>query len=611
MEHQQLLIALATVIIFGTAAQWLAWWLRLPSILLLLGCGFLAGPVLHIVEPDQLLGELLFPFVSLCVAIILFEGSLSLYYSELKQIGTVLIWLLSVGVAVTWGLSLLGAHYILGMAWYPATLLGAILVVTGPTVIGPILRQIRPIGQTGPVARWEGIVIDPLGALLAVLVFEAYHATMSAGVNQGGWIIAQALLLTLVCGIVFGSIAAFLLAWLLKHHATPDHLESLVTLLFVVLAYTGSTLLQPESGLVAVTLMGVLLANSRVPLKHISEFKESLSLLLVSGLFILLAARVQVASFTALGWQGIAFVAYMILFVRPIAVSLSTIGSRLRWQERLFLAWLAPRGIVAAAVASVFAIKLGAEDGQGLVPATFSVIVGTVVIYGLTSFPLAKRLELATSDPQGLLIVGAHAAAQAIGDAVQQAGYPVLLVDSNRWNIRSARMAGLRTMEANILQDDAADRLDLGGIGRLLALTPNDEVNSLAAIGFSELFGRANVYQLTPWRRAERNEEPVPHLRSRYLFDEDLTYTRLTQRIEKGDQVKVTKLTKEFDYTQFRQLHPDAVPMFVSQNNRLIICDAEQKLDLRPGQTLIALVEPQPSSAAGGEQSSTSNSQNT
>jgi NhaP-type Na+/H+ or K+/H+ antiporter len=599
MEHQSLLVALATVIIFGTAAQWLAWWLRLPSILLLLACGFLAGPVLHVVEPDKLLGELLFPFVSLCVAIILFEGSLSLYYSELRQIGTVLLWLLSVGVAVTWSLSLLGAHYILGMDWYPATLLGAILVVTGPTVIGPILRQIRPIGQSGPVARWEGIVIDPIGALLAVLVFEAYHVTMEAGMNQGGWIIGQALLLTLVCGSIAGAIAATILIWLLKHHRIPDHLESLVALLFIVLAFAGSTLLQPESGLVAVTLMGVLLANSGVTLKHIIEFKESLSLLLISGLFILLAARVQVASFQAMGWQAIVFVGYMILIVRPVAVFLSTIRSHLPWQDRLFLAWLAPRGIVAAAVASVFAIKLGPEDGQGLVPATFSVIVGTVVIYGLTAFPLAKRLGLATSDPQGLLIVGAHAAAQAIGDAVQQAGYPVLLADSNRWNIRSARMAGLRTTEVNILQDDAADRLDLGGIGRLLALTPNDEVNSLAAIGFSDLFGRANVYQLTPWRRAERNEDPVPHLRSRYLFDQDLTYTRLMERIENGDQVKLTKLTKEFDYHQFQQLHPDAVPMFVSQGNRLIVCDAEQKPDLRPGQTLIALVQSQPNDSAG------------
>lgn len=602
MDKQSLLIALASLIVFGTGAQWLAWRLRLPSILLLLACGFLAGPVLQIVRPDMMLGDLLFPFVTLCVAIILFEGSLSLYVIELREIGSVLLWLLTVGMLVTWGLGLLGARYILGMEWFPATLLGAILVVTGPTVIGPILRQIRPVGQVGRIARWEGIVIDPVGAVLAVLVFEAYRSMVEAGMNAGSWVAVEGLLLTILVGGAIGSLSAFLLVWLLRNHSIPDHLESPVTLLWVVVAFTSSNLLQHESGLVAVTLMGVLVANSKVSLKHIIEFKESLSLLLISGLFILLAARVKPESFQELGWRGIAFVAFMIVIVRPLAVLISTWRSRLDRKERLFLACLAPRGIVAAAVASVFAIELGPVDGAGLVPATFSVIVGSVVVYGLTAFPLAKRLGLATADPQGVLIVGAHRAAQMIGHAVQQAGFPVLLVDTNRWNLRAARMEGLRTTDLNILQEDAADRLDLGGIGRLLAMTPNDEVNSLAAMSLAELFGRANVFQLTPWRRVERQEEAAPHLRSRYLFDEDMTYQKLMQRIERGDVIKLTKLTAEFDYRDFQVTHHnDAVPLFVSQNQRLAVCDAQTSYDFKPGQSLIAIVPRPAASPENGE----------
>ncbi len=592
MEQQSILIALTSLIVFGTSAQWLASWLRLPSILLLLGCGFLAGPVFQIVQPDKMFGELLFPFISLCVAVILFEGSLSLHFAELKQMGSVLLWLLTLGMLITWILGTLGAHYILEMPWLPSLLLGAILTVTGPTVIGPILRQIRPIGVVGPIARWEGIVIDPIGAVLAVLVFEAYSFTVSEDSEHSLLQIGESLLFSLLSGIVCGIVAAFTLIRLLRSHRIPDHLECLVTLMFVVLSFTAANLFQSESGLIAVTLMGILVANSGVSLKQILEFKESLSLLLISGLFILLAARINPAAFSELGWRGPAYVAFMMLIVRPLSIFASTWTSRLKWQEKVFLSWLAPRGIVAAAVASIFAIRLGPEDGAGLVPAVFSIIIGTVVIYGLTTYPLARRLGLASADPQGLLIVGAHPFAQEVGRQIQDAGFPVLLVDTNSRNIREARMAGLRTAEANILQDEIAERLDLGGIGRLLAMTSNDEVNTLASMNLAELFGRSNVFQLAPWRQVEKNEQTPVHLRGRYLFAPSLTYERLESRMEAGDQVKATRLTKEFDLPKFMSMQRGScIPLMVISGSRLTIVDAEGKLDARPGDTLISLCE--------------------
>lgn len=588
-EHQ-FLIALTSIFVFGTGAQWLSWKLRLPSILLLLAAGFLAGPVLKIIEPDELLGDALFPFVSMSVAIILFEGSLSLKLQELKQIGSVLGYLLTIGVLVTWVLGALGAYFILGLPQSTAILLGAILVVTGPTVIGPILRQIRPVGQVGPIARWEGIVIDPIGAVLAVLVFETYRPYATEGVNNGAWIAVESLFWTLLYGGGFGALAALALVALLKRHAIPDHLESLVTMLFVLTGFALSNIMQEESGLVAVTLMGVMVANSGVTLKHIVEFKESLSLLLISGLFILLASRVELSSFAELGWSGPLFVLFMILIVRPVSIFASTLFSNLNWREKVFLSWLAPRGIVAAAVSSVFAIHLG-EDGGGLVPATFLLIVGTVVVYGLTAFPLAKYLGLATADPQGVLILGANELARTIGHAIQEAGFPVMLVDTNRWNISSARMEGLRTRNADILNENTLNQLDLGGIGRLIALTPNDEVNSLGAMHCSAIFGRANVFQLTPWRRAEKQEKSVSYLRARFLFGEDLSYQRLIDRLDSGAVVKATKITTEFTYEEFQKEHGGtAIPLFVTQNRKLTVMDAEHNRP-KPGQKLIALVD--------------------
>ncbi len=587
-EHQYL-IALTSVFVFGTGAQWLSWKLRLPSILLLLASGFIAGPILHLINPDEMLGETLFPFVSMSVAIILFEGSLSLKLSELKEIGSVLGYLLTIGVIVTWVLGALGAIYILHLPQSTSVLLGAILTVTGPTVIGPILRQIRPVGQVGPIARWEGIVIDPIGAILAVLVYETYRPLMESGVNEGTRIALENLAWTLLYGGGIGAVAAIGLSFLLKRHAIPDHLESLVTMLFVLTAFAASNILQEESGLVAVTLMGVIVANSGVTLKHIVEFKESLSLLLISGLFILLAARVKLSSFVELGWRGPLFVAFMILIVRPLAIFASTWSSNLTLKEKLFLSWLAPRGIVAAAVSSVFAIHLGPE-GKGLVPATFLIIVGTVVVYGLTAFPLARFLGLATSDPQGVLILGANELARKVGQAIQEAGFPVLLVDTNRWNIATARMDGLRTKNADILNENTLNERDLGGIGRLVALTPNDEVNSLGAMHFSAIFSRANVFQLTPWRRVEKQEKSVSYLRARFLFGEDLSYQRLAERLDAGAVIKATKITPEFTFEKFQSEHGgNAIPLFVTQNRKLTVMDAEHNHP-KAGQKLIALV---------------------
>jgi NhaP-type Na+/H+ or K+/H+ antiporter len=600
-HEEQILVGLTAILVLGVSAQWLAWRLRLPSILLLLGFGFLAGPATRIVNPDELFGDLLFPLVSISVALILFEGGLSLRLADLRQIGWPLWSLVTIGAFVTWILAASGAHVLLGLAVGPALLLGAILVVTGPTVIGPLLRHIRPTGRVAAVAHWEGIVIDPVGAVLAVLVYEALAVAPATGPLAAARAVAPQLGMTLVVGVAVGGVAALVALELLRRFWVPDFLQSPLLLMLVVGAFAASNRAQAESGLLTVTLMGAILANQRqVPVKHLIEFKENLRVLLIASLFILLAARVAPADFTALGWRGPLFVAFLIVVVRPLSVLVATIGSGLLREERVFLAWLAPRGIVAASVASVFALRMG-DAGGGLVPATFLVIVGTVAVYGTTALPLARRLGLSNPSPQGILFASAHPGARAIAQAVKAAGFPVLLVDNNRANIATARLEGLPTAFASILSEDALDGILQSGLGRLVALTPDDEVNALAALSFREVFGRAEVYQLPPRKAGSpRLESAPPHLRGRYLFAPGASYDALDARFAAGQVVKTTKLGEGFDYAAFVERYgEDALPLFlVTETGNLQVCAADRAPSPRPGQTVIALVRP-PAPAAG------------
>ena len=600
---ETILVQVAGIIIIGVAAQWLAWRLRLPSILLLLLLGFVAGPFTGFLDPEELFGDLLLPVVSMCVALILFEGGLSLRVADLPAVGGIVRNLVSLGVLITWGIGALAAYWIFDLPVELAVLLGAILVVTGPTVIGPLLRHVRPVGTAGPILRWEGIVIDPIGALLAVLVFEVI---LSGSVQPTS--IALAVARTVVIGGGLGLLAAALLTLLLARHAIPDFLQNAASLMLVLAVFTASNHFQQESGLLAVTVMGIALANQKfVDVRHIVEFKENLRVLLIASLFILLAARLPRADLARVGLAEIIFVAVLVLVARPLAVAACTLGSRLTFKERVFLAWVAPRGVVAAAVSSVFALRLEDLGYQGaalLVPITFIAIIGTVAIYGLTSGWVARRLGVADPNPQGVLLVGAQNWARSIAAALQEKGYAVCVVDSNRENIAAARMAGLPTYADSILAEYAIEEIYLGGIGRILAVTPNDWVNVLAVHRFRPVFGRAQCFQLSPRKDPAHKKGRHKHLHGRWLFADAVTYATLAQRFAAGATVKATKLTKSFDYQAFRDMYGEsAIPLFVvTEKGTLNVVTADQPVEPLPGQTLISLVnEP-----AGNERHPTS-----
>jgi NhaP-type Na+/H+ or K+/H+ antiporter len=593
--NENFLLGLALIIFLGISAQWVAWRFRLPSILLLLLFGFAAGPVLNIVNPDAYFGPLLFPIVSISVAVILFEGGLSLKISEFKSVGKVVINLITFGILITWSMVAAAAYFILELDLALSILFGAILVVTGPTVILPILRHVRPTPQINSILKWEGILNDPVGALLAILVFEVIIAatfTMASTQVIGG------LLKTIILSSSIGLAGAYAIVLLLKYKLIPDFLQNSISLAFVVCVFAVSNLVQAESGLFAVTLMGIFLANQKtVTLTHIIDFKENIRVILLSVLFIILAARVKITDLEMLNLNSLIFVAALILIIRPAAVYLSTLNTNINWREKIFIAWMAPRGIVAAAVASVFAIELteaGYEAAASLVPIMFLVILITIAVYGISAIPLAKWLKVASPNQEGAIILGANPLALRVGKALQNEGFVVMVTDTNFSNITEAKMEELPTFYGNILGENVPNEIDLSGIGKLLALTPNQEINSLAALYFSRIFGAENVFQLPEETITAGDSRLSQHLKGEILFGEKFNYSELMQKLDEGLVIKSTKITEKFNFSDYLSHNENnrVIPLFlISKEKKLRVYTPGTKPTPSKGDTLLSLTE--------------------
>ncbi len=600
-EH--ILLSLAIILVLGVSAQWLASRVRLPSILLLLSFGLIAGAA-GWVDPDAVFGDLLMPVVSISVALILYEGGLTLKFSELPAVGRVVWSLVTLGALVTWMGTTVAAQWIFDLPTDLAAVIGAVLVVTGPTVIGPLLRHIRPSGSVGPILRWEGIVIDPIGALATVLIFEGLYGEAGQAARHAVMSVAK----TVVFGGGLGVAAAALLTLMLARYWIADYLQNAVSLMFVVAAFVGANHLQEESGLAAVTVMGVVLANqSKVDVRHIAEFKENLQVLLISGLFIVLAARLELneLELDVLLLRGGLFVAALVIVVRPLSVFVSTWRSKLSLREKWFLSWMAPRGIVAAAVASVFALRLeqrGVEGAQLMVQITFVTIIATVAIYGLSSPWVARRLKVAQSNPQGILMIGAHAFARELAAALKREGFHCVLLDTNRDNTRAARMAGLSTFTGGVLDDHTLDRLDLGGIGRLFAMTPNPWINILAVHRFERIFGKAACYKLAPPSgNASHSGKQDTH--GRTLFGAEASYADLSRRLAQGRTVKVTRLTEEFNFEAYRARYGESALMLlvITASGALEPVTTAAAKTPEKGQRIVAMVEGEEEKGERGE----------
>lgn len=601
---------LGLVMVAAVSAQWLGWKLKVPSILLLLGVGFGLG---RLADPEVVLGQdILFGGVTLAVGIILFEGSLSLSVGALRELSTPVLRLCTVTVAVAWVL-ITGAALLVGFELEVALLVGAILVVTGPTVIAPILRQLRPTRRVASMLRWEGILVDPIGAVLAVLVFQGVLAgRLDRAVPQVLWSLAATVLIGFGIALSLG----WALTRLMRANAIPDFLHGVVFLGAAVGALVTSNALQPESGLLTVTVLGVYLGSQpNLHLKHVIEFKEHLQVLFVGALFVILAGRVAPEEIGAIAPKAAAFIV-LLLLIRPISIVVGLWGTSATREERSLLACMAPRGIVAAAVTSIFALEfahsadVAAEEGDveraveltrlaaqvsELVPLVFLVIVATVAIYGLGVGRLAERLGLATSSPQGVLFVGAQPWVVDVAATLEKADVTCLVVDREYAALSGARMAGVATEAANILSDYAVRDMELAGIGRLIACTPDDEVNATAAREFAHVLGRANVYQLRRFGSDESTprhsrREAAGHLTATTPFVPGADHAELEDLVAQGAVAKRTKLTVEFPLEAFRQHYGDrAVILFVVDDGKVDVVAGAYDIP-ESGVALIALV---------------------
>jgi len=594
MHHENLFYIIAGLLTASTLCQWCAWRVRLPAIIFLLLTGILVGPVLGVLNPEQLLGEFLFPFISISVAVILFEGSLTLRFKDILGFEAVIRNMVSFGMLVTWLITSITAHYVVGLGWQISFLFGAITVVTGPTVIAPILRTVRPTANVANILQWEGIVIDPIGAALSVLVYE-YIISASAGSPWGHTLLFFLKLLVVGTGIGIGS--GYLLGLSLRANWIPDFLRNVATLSVVLVAFITANGLQPEAGLVTVTVMGIWLANMKdVDVKGIIDFKESISLLLISLLFITLAARIDIQALFDLGWRALVLFFAIQFLARPLNILISATGSKLSWPERHFLAWIAPRGIIAAAISALFAVQLekaGFADAHLLSPLTFFVIIATVLLQSTTARILATWLKVVEPESKGFLIVGANDVARALAKALTQNGVTIMLADTVRSNVTKAKIAGLKCYFGNPFSEHAGRYLPLTGIGRVLALSSHETINMGAAMHYRNELGAEQVFIIQsklPERVSDRVRLPIQRL-SRTLFGRNITFSYLSWILSHGGTIHTTRLSKRFNFYDFQKKHTErAVPLFAidPKQEAHVFCE-EVSIAPQEGWTIIYL----------------------
>lgn len=555
--EQHLTLVLALVGLFGLGAQWLAWRLRVPAIVLLLPFGLAAGPGLGWIEPSADLGALLDPIIKVGVAVILFEGGLRLRFHELRQAGQGVARLVTLGVLFSFPLYSIAAHYVGGLAWPVALVFGAIIVVTGPTVIIPLLRQARLRRRPASYLKWEGIVNDPTGALLAVVIFDYLVSVGDAPLTH----ILPRVVIGLALAGALGVGTGWVLGNVFRRGLIPEYLKGPVALTAAIAVFVVADMVLSESGLLAATLLGVTLGNMSLPsIDEIRRFKEYIALVLVSGVFILLSADIDTAILLQLDWRSAALLAAVLFVARPLAVMAATLGTSMSWQERVLVAWIAPRGIVAAAMAGVFGAALlarGYPTAELLLPMVFVLIFVTVVLHGLTIGWLARRLGLSARTASGVLIVGASPWAQAFATALKEMEVPVLLVDRTWRRLRAARLAGIPTYYGELLSEEAEQRLELGDYGYLIAATENDAYNTLVCTQFAAELGRNRVFQLPEPAGDDVDPKRLPRtVRGLILGADEARFDELMSNWYRGWSFQRTRLSEQFGFEEFLASRP-------------------------------------------------------
>jgi NhaP-type Na+/H+ or K+/H+ antiporter len=580
----------------GIGAQWIAWRFRLPAILLLSIAGLVVGPWLGWINPGKQLGAMLEPLVGLLVSIILFEGGMNLRLHELKAAGPGVKRLATSGVAITCVLGSAAAHFVGGLSWPVAVLFGAIIVVTGPTVIMPMLRQARLKQRPASLLKWEGIINDPIGALLAVLVFEYFtYAGSHAALLQ----VLSGLAIAIAVSAILGVGGGYLLGKAFARDDVPEFLKAPVTLAFVLMCYGLANQAQHEAGLLATTLLGMTLGNMQLrSIEELRRLKEYVSILLVSGIFVILTANLDPHILMRLDWRSAMLLALVVFAVRPVSVLLSTVGLGMDWRERLLLSWIAPRGVVAVTVAGVFAASMAEQGYAGadlLLPLIVALVLITVVLHGSTLGWLSRKLRLAAASQNGVLIVGASNWSTDLAIKFKEMDIPVLIADSSWYNLSQARLSGIRTHYGEILSEHAEMELDLSDIGLLLATTANDAYNAFVCSRFAPELGHNQAFQL-PMHAGTEQERKSIKLANRGIIAMGpvATNEELERRHYRNWQFKKTHFTETYSFENHLQVESaDALPLLLQRKDGKVLFHSEElPLEPQQGDVLLSYVPP-------------------
>ena len=587
----------ALVGVLGVGAQWVAWRFRLPAIVLMLGIGLLVGPVMGLFLPDRDLGPIYKPLISVAVAIILFEGGLTLEYHRLRDAKGPVRRLVYLGAPLGWLFSTLVLWLAVGLSWQAAAVFGGVMVVTGPTVIAPMLRQARLRARPAQVLQWEAIVNDPVGALIAVLVLElvmVLETGLSAG--EAVWLLGSGIGFAVLAGLAAGKgmEIAFRRAWI------PEYMKVPVLFVTVIAIFAVTDSILHESGLLAVTIMGMFLANAKLSsYTELHRFKEHATILLVSGVFVLMAASLDFSTLTQLTWRAALFVILTVALVRPLQVMLPLIGSNLPMNERWLIALTGPRGVVMVAISGLFGdqlVEAGIADGALLAPLSFIIVLATVIIHGFTLAPMARRLGLSGSEGPGLLIVGGSPFSVALAQALEKCGVISLIADTNRQHLTKARHAGIPTFYGDILGEAAEHQVEFIAYPSALTASDNDAYNTLVATDLGPEMGRDAIWQLS--RIKDNSRHALPAQLGGQRVNGKLTFEDVNQRLAEGWTLRSTRLTDEYDLEAWEAERPGAEPfVVVSKSSGLRFIGPDQPVGAQSGDWVTAFLPPELSAA--------------
>lgn len=591
MLLDSLMVKIALIGFLGIGAQWVAWRTGRPAIALMLIVGIIAGPVLGIIDPERDFGTLLEPIVKLAVAVILFEGGLSLNFKDLRRSGGAVALLVILGVPIGWALGTAAAYYGAGLSLPVSALFGGILVVTGPTVIGPMLRTLNVSPRVRDILKWEGIVNDPIGALLAIFIYA--YITYGDGQADVLAIGIDVIAASFVAGLL-GAALGFGLTWLFPRGLVPEYLKAPTLLIAVIVGFVLADLVKHETGLITVTIMGVVMANKQVySSQALYRFKEDLSVLLISGVFILLSAQLDWETVQQFQARFVIFLILLLFVVRPLTVMLSLLFSSVPWRERVFIAWIAPRGIVAVAITGLFAIRLedyGIADAEALVPLSFAVVIVTIFAHGFSAGWVARKLGIDEGKGEGILIVGSNAWSVALGAFIQSLGIAVTIADTSKFALRAARRKELTTYQGDILEEAHNDNLIMGQFQHLIAATDNDSYNQLICADLGPEMGYEQISQLsTDQNNAMRAG------RGRVLLEQGESFGELIDKARGGWIFSKTKLSDKFTFKDYLENldkgeHPVAV---LKPGNRLLFFSTQARPMIEERDEIISFVAPE------------------